>query len=140
MSVVLGVDFGTKRIGLAVSDPDRVHVFPRETLRRGEMAEDLATLRQLCEEDAVELIALGLPLNADGSEGGMCTAARQFGARLVLELGLDLVFVDERYSSIEADERLRELHPRDPRRRRQMRDRAAAAIILRSFLEAGAYE
>lgn len=140
MGVVLGIDFGTKRIGLAVSDAGRTFVFSRPTLERRGAAQDLEHLAQLCREERVELVALGLPLNADGSEGEMCRAVRSFRERLARHCALPVCLVDERYSSLEADERLREAHPKDTRKRRALRDQAAAALILRSFLDEGAYE
>jgi len=137
MGAVLAIDFGTKRIGLAVTDPERKFVFPRDTLLRKTLEADLDAIAGLCREDDVDLLVVGLPLNADGSAGPMVDAARAFGEQVARRTGLPLVYVDERYSSIEADERLREIHGRDTRKRRALRDRAAAAIILRTFLEHG---
>ncbi len=137
MGAVLAIDYGTKRVGLAVTDDERRYVFPRETLLRSTQDADITHLRQLCHDDGVDLLAVGLPINADGTEGPMAVAARRFAARLSADLGIPHVLVDERYTSEEADEYLRETHPRDTRKRRQLRDRVAAAIILRTFLEHG---
>jgi len=124
---VLGVDFGTKRVGLAVTDPERTFVFTRETLERTTPEADLDAIAHVVGEDGVGLAVVGLPLNVDGSEGPMAEAARAFG--------VPVVFVDERYTSLEAEEQLREVHRRDTRKRRRLRDKAAAAIILRTFLD-----
>jgi len=139
MGAVLAIDFGTKRIGLAVTDPERRFLFPRDTLLRTSAASDMDAIAALCAEDAVELLVMGLPLNADGSLGPMVRAARDFGEELSRRTELPLVYVDERYSSIEADERLREAHGRNTRKRKALRDRAAATIILRTFLDDGPY-
>lgn len=140
MGAVLAIDYGTKRVGLAVTDIDRSYTFPRDTLLRSTTESEIAHLKQLCAEDGVELIAMGLPINADGTHGPMAKAAQRYAAVLTTHLEIPHVFVDERYTSQEAEEYLRELYPRDTRKRRQMRDRAAAVIILRTFLEHGSVE
>jgi len=134
---VLAIDYGTKRVGLAVTDDGRTYLFPRDTMLRSTTAAELDHIRALCAEDGVGLIAMGLPINADGSYGPMARAAADYAALLTEGLEIPHVFVDERYTSQEAEETLRERYPRDTRKRRQMRDRAAAVIILRTFLEHG---
>jgi putative Holliday junction resolvase len=137
MGAVLAIDYGTRRVGLAVTDATRTYVFPRETMRRSTPAAEAAQLAALCRDDAVELLAVGLPINADGTHGPMTEAARAYAAVLTAALGVPHVFVDERYTSQEAEEYLRQTYPKDTRKRRRMRDRAAAVIILRTFLEYG---
>jgi putative Holliday junction resolvase len=137
MSAVMAIDFGTKRLGVAVTDSERRFVLPRDTIQRQILALDLERLRELCKDDLVHEIALGLPLNADGSEGPMAAAARAFGVAVGNATGLKVWMVDERYTSEEAEERLRERYPRDTRRRRALRDRGAAVLILRTFLDHG---
>lgn len=137
MGAVLSIDYGTKRVGLAVSDATRAYVFPRDTMLRSTPTEEAAYLRALCREDGIELLAVGLPLNADGTEGPMAAAARKYAADLTSALEVPHVLVDERYTSQEAEEHLRETYPKDTRKRRQMRDRVAAVIILKTFLDHG---
>lgn len=136
---VLAIDFGTKRLGLAVSSDDRVFVFPRDTLIRATKEADFQALRALAVEDRVRQVALGLPLNADGSEGPMSVIVRAFGEELRAALGLPVDLVDERYTSLEADEFLREKYPRDTRKRKALRDRGAAVLILKTYLDHGPY-
>jgi putative Holliday junction resolvase len=137
MGAVLSIDYGTKRVGLAVTDATREYVFPRDTMLRSSSAEEVEHLQVLCREDEVDLLAVGLPVNADGTEGPMAVAARKYAAELTAALHISHVLVDERYTSQEAEEYLRETHPKDTRKRRHMRDRVAAVIILRTFLEHG---
>ena len=80
MGAVLSIDYGTKRVGLAASDATRAYVFPRDTMLRSTPTEEAAYLRALCREDGIDLLAVGLPLNADGTEGPMAMAARMSGA------------------------------------------------------------
>lgn len=137
---LLGIDFGTKRLGVAVAMEEGRYLFPRDTLEAATPDGGLAALLALAADEGSEAFILGLPLNADGSEGPMAAAARKFGARLVIEGRRPLHFVDERYSSQEAEEQLRERYPKDTRKRRLLRDRGAAVIILRTFLEHGDIE
>lgn len=82
------------------------------------------------------MIVVGLPLNVDGSEGDAARAARAFGATLTGATALPVAFVDERYTSLEADEALR-ARIRDPKERKARVDAAAATLILRTFLDHG---
>lgn len=132
---ILAVDYGTKRIGLAVTDSDRHFVFPRDTLQRSTLAADLDHLRAVIQDDRIALIVIGFPLNANGSEGPMAKAVRAFQDLLSKELQKPVRLFDERYTSLEAEERLREQYPKDTRKRRALRDRAAASIILKGYLE-----
>lgn len=146
---VLAVDVGTKRIGLAVCDPSRTFVFTRGVIARADAAAlaaakaadrtppDLAAVRDLAKEERALLLAVGLPLNVDGTEGEAAKAARGFGAELGVVAGLPVVYVDERYTSMEADEALR-MRMKNPKERKAKVDAAAAALILRTYLEHGA--
>ncbi len=134
---LLALDYGSKRIGAALSDPLRVLTRAWGLIEREKEGEaHLDTIRAIIAEEQVTAIVLGLPRNADGSEGPMVAAVRAFGARLEEVTGLPVHYSDESYSSLEADEILREKH-RDPRKRKAERDVIAAQIILRHFLEFG---
>jgi putative Holliday junction resolvase len=137
MGAILAIDFGTIRLGVAVTDPGRRFTFPRNTIRRSTPEADIEALRKLALESAADLIVVGLPFNADGSEGPMANEARSFGTWAGRALGLPVRYVDERYTTIEAEERLRDRYPKDTRMRRRLRDRAAATLILRTFLDHG---
>lgn len=134
MGRVLGVDYGEKRIGLALSDPMRIIASPFRTLVRTALDEDLTALAEVVEEQEVEEIVLGLPCNTDGSRGEMVRRVEGF-AELVRERTRRPVhFADETYTSLEADEILRQAH-RDWRDRKAKKDMVAAQIILRTWLE-----
>ena len=133
---MLAVDYGEARLGLAVSDPKRAFVFGRETLERSSDDRDFAALGALCRDESIVLVVVGLPINADGSEGGAARTARAWSAKASERLGLPTALVDERYTTIEADEALRLQH-RDWRERRKKIDKAAATLILQTFLDHG---
>ena len=134
MAVVFALDYGRKRVGVAVSDPTQTFVFPRPTLHRKVLDADLLSLKCQFVEEGAGILLIGLPLNADGSEGEMAKEVREFGAKLGSAVGVKATFWDERYTSLEAEERLRELY-RDRKERKSRLDQAAAAIILRTWLE-----
>lgn len=136
MGRIVAFDFGTRRIGIAVSDPMGIVVRGHSTLSRTSLDEDLTHLATLLEEEEAHLWVMGLPLNADGSAGEMVTLAEEFACALKERCGIPFAWADESYSSLEADEILREKY-RDPRRRRAERDMVAAQIILRHYLEFG---
>jgi putative Holliday junction resolvase len=133
---ILALDYGEARIGVAVSDPTRKFVFGRDTIERKSDAAVFEALARVARDDGARLVVVGLPINADGSEGGAAKAARAFAAKAGAALGLPVTFADERYTTIEADEALRVQH-RDWRERRKRIDRAAATLILQTFLDHG---
>ncbi len=130
----MGLDYGEKRIGIAMSDPMRILATPSQVLTRTEISRDLAALKALAESEGVTAIVLGLPTNTDGSEGEMVVKVRAFAAQLEEALKLPLHFMDETYSSLEADAMLR-TRERDWRKRKAKRDMFAAQVILRAWMD-----
>jgi len=131
---VLGIDYGDKRIGLALTDPMRIIATPFRVIHRTELEADLDVLAEIIREEEVVELVMGEPRNTDGSAGPMVERVRRFAARLVERCPLPLHWVDETYTSLEADELLRQAH-KDWRKRRTKIDMVAAQVILRSFLE-----
>lgn len=134
---VLALDFGTRRIGVAVSDPTRTLASPVTTLvRRAGKRPPWAKLREIVEAREVREIVVGLPLDLAGEEGEWAAEVREFGAELVRRFGLPVRWMDERLSSVRAEEAVRSIGLRKKERERKERvDAAAAAIILQDYLE-----
>jgi putative Holliday junction resolvase len=135
----LGLDIGTKTIGLALSDVLGMIATPTETLRRGKFMDDSKKLIALVKQHDVGALVLGLPLNMDGSEGPRCQSVRQFAANYLAALekvgqDIDIVFWDERLSTVAAH---RVMIEADLSRKRQAEvvDKMAAAVILQGFLD-----
>lgn len=129
---VLGVDLGTRRMGLAVSDPAAAIAFPVGVWERRGLARDLEALCELARERGATRIVVGLPLHLDGRAGSGAEAARRFAAALADATALPVELVDERWTSALAERTLREA----PRRRRKANvDALAATLILRTYLE-----
>lgn len=130
MGSVLGLDYGTRRIGIAGSDPTRLIAGALGCHREPEDGSVLEQLRTLIRERDVDTIVVGLPLTADGRRGDIAARAERFALRLRAEFGLPVHLVDERYSSQEADRWLA-----GRRRAKGERDAAAAALILQQYLD-----
>jgi putative Holliday junction resolvase len=133
---LLGVDFGHVRIGLAVSDPDRKFAFPLATYERQNAEQDAEYFRAVIAEEVIVKLVVGLPLHLNGREGHKAIEARAFGAWLTQVTGLQVVFWDERFTTVEAESALWSAGMTN-KRRKARRDRVAAQILLQSYLEAG---
>ena len=133
MSAVIGLDHGSRRIGVAVADDAIGQAFPRPALQRRNAKADMAEIAALARAEGTTRVVVGLPRNMDGSEGPQAVAARQFGAELTA-IGLEVVFVDERLTSWQAGEHLARAG-RQTDRRSGEKDSAAACLILQEWLD-----
>lgn len=134
MSAVVGLDHGSRRIGIAVGSEETGQAFARPALKRRAATADLDQIEELARAEGASMVVLGLPRLMDGSEGSQAAAARAFGAELSAR-GLTVVFVDERLTSWEAGERL-SAEGRRPHRASGQQDSAAARLILQEYLDA----
>ena len=132
---LLGLDFGTKRMGVAVSNSDQTVAVPVETWLVRQPAQNLKHLRELIEDYRAVGFVLGLPIRTNGEEGTAAAIVREFGVWVAAQTSLPLVYVDERYSSAEA-ELLIWRRGESPSQRKQPLDSLAAQIILQSYLDA----
>lgn len=137
MPRVLGIDYGRKRIGLAVSDPTGTIASPLQTLnRRIGRRPPWAEIARVIREYEVERAVVGLPLDLAGEEGEWAAEVRAFGAELGRKFELPVEWVDERLTSVLAEEAVRAIGLKKAERERKERvDAAAAALILRSYLD-----
>jgi putative Holliday junction resolvase len=128
----LSIDYGTKRIGLAVCDRTETVVSPLTTLPAdGRLAGKIA---EIVKSEEIGAIVLGLPLNMDGSEGPQAKRSRGFAEALKRQAGLPVYFQDERLSSFAAEEKMVDIEP-SWRKRQGRVDAVAAAEILQAFLD-----
>ena len=139
MTRVLGIDFGTRRVGAAVSDPRRQIATPLEVYQRRDPVQDARHYRALVEEHDIDLVVIGLPLHTGGGESESSRLARGWGNWLGSTTGLPIRYHDERYSTVDADDVMRS-SGRKWKDRQARRDMLAARILLQSFLDAGCPE
>jgi putative holliday junction resolvase len=131
----MGLDVGTKTVGVAVSDPLGITAQGLTTVRRANLKTDLAALQKLVTEYDVSLVVVGLPLNMDASEGPRAVASREFGALVEKTLGLTVEYWDERLTTAQAQRVLLEANVSRAKRRLVI-DKLAAVLILQSWLDA----
>ena len=134
---VLGIDFGERRIGLALSDPTGTLASPLPTLkRRAGKRPPLATLMGIVESNQVEALVFGLPLTLRGEESDWTHQIRKVGADLSRRTGVPVYFVDERFTSVRAERAIRSLGlPKKKREEKERVDAAAAVLILQGWLD-----
>ncbi len=132
---VLALDYGTKAIGVAISDELRLTVRPLTTIRRGKQSRNqlIAQIQNLIEKYEVAALVIGLPLRMDGTVGDAAERVNVFSAELQKVITIPVSAQDERLTSYEAEEQMRELGF-DLRQRKEKSDEYAAAIILRDYL------
>jgi putative Holliday junction resolvase len=131
---LIGLDVGTKTIGMALSDVTRSIATPYDTIRRTKFTEDAKLLSQAIEANQVGAVVIGLPINLDGSEGPRAQSTRAFARNLAKHVDLPLVFWDERLSTAAVERRLIEADA-SRKRRAEVIDRMAAAYILQGALD-----
>ena len=131
---LLGLDLGTKTIGVAISDGMRYSATPLETIKRTKFTGDAERLKVLIAENAAVGIVLGLPLNMDGSEGPRAQSTRAFARNLLQRIAIPIVFWDERLSTSAVTRTLIEADVRRDKRA-EVVDKLAASYILQGALE-----
>jgi len=131
---VAGIDYGTVRIGIAVSNPERTIASPLENYTRRGLEQDAQRFRRLAADEGIVLFVVGLPIHLDGRESEKSIEARQFGQWLSETTGVAVEFFDERFTSHEAEEFLLAADMTRKRRKKRM-DMLAAQIMLSAYLE-----
>ncbi|NIA70251.1 Holliday junction resolvase RuvX [Pelagibius litoralis] len=135
---LLGIDPGSKTLGLAISDSALKIASPLDTIRRAKFAQDAAHLAEICSERRVGGLVIGLPVNMDGSEGPRCQSVRQFARNLSEKAGfhMAIAFWDERLSTAAVQRFLIDEADMTRKRRSEVVDKMAAAYILQGALDA----
>lgn len=134
MQRILGIDYGEKRIGLALSDPLGITARPFKLLVRTKLSQDLKEIQALLEEHEITKVVIGLPLNMDGSEGFMVEASRKFSSALSEIHTIEIIEMDERLTSQQADMALKSASLRGAKKKKHI-DAVSAQIILQTYLD-----
>jgi len=136
--MLMGLDYGSVTVGVALSDALLQSAWPREIIRRdreSKLRHTLARIEELARENAVTQIVVGLPLNMDGSEGERARAARAFAEMVRKRTGLPVELVDERLTTVEADEIMDKMGLTDRVQRKAQVDAIAASLILQDYMD-----
>lgn len=131
---IAGVDFGTVRLGIAITDPERRMAMPYENYTRHGLEQDAKRFRRLVEEERLALFVVGLPVHLDGRESPKSREAREFGRWLTETTGVSVEFFDERFTSAEAESLLLAAGMTSKRRKARL-DMLAAQLMLQAYLE-----
>jgi putative Holliday junction resolvase len=134
MSRVVGIDLGSRRIGVALSDGLGLTAQPLATIARHGGQRDLDAIAAVVTQHQAGLVVLGLPLDPEGNEGAAARSARTFADRLRGALAVPVEFIDESFSTVEAEAVLLEADL-SRAKRKQVIDRVAAAVILQRWLD-----
>ena len=129
------IDFGTRRLGIAISDPQQKLASPYANYTRRDPRLDAQYLQQLVHDEQIVRFVVGLPVHLDGRESRISHEARRFGEWLAEQTGRPVEFFDERFSSVEAEQQLQTARL-SSRQRKKRRDMLAAQILLTAYLEA----
>ena len=132
---ILGIDYGRRRIGLAISDIDEIIATPLDTLEITSLNEAVTKIAGICKVEQVNRIVVGLPLNMNGTKGELALEVESFADSLKTQVGVTVETWDERLTSRQA-ERLLIDADMTRARRKQVKDKLAAQLILQSYLDA----
>ena len=133
---IAGIDYGSVRIGIAISDADRILASPLETYIRKSPEQDAKFFRKLVSEERITQFVVGLPLHLSGDLSEKAKEVLEFGRLLTMITDIPVDYIDERYTSVEAERILRAAGLTD-KKRKERRDKLAAQILLSAYLEAG---
>jgi putative Holliday junction resolvase len=134
---ILGIDYGERRLGVALSDPTATIARPLSTLaRRPGKRAPIQAILELCVEHGVSAIVVGLPLTLEGGDSDWTREVREFAEKLQARAGIPVALVDERLSSVAANRAVRGIGLRKhAREQRERVDASAAALILQGYLD-----
>jgi putative Holliday junction resolvase len=131
---VIGIDFGLKRIGIALANTELGTAVPLKFIKHKNMKVDAGFIQEITNEFEADKIVLGYPLNMDGTESDMSRIVKNFKKKLEIVTNLPVILIDERLSSFAAEEELKQIMP-DFKKRKKYLDSLSAVIILRDYME-----
>ncbi|VAW08772.1 hypothetical protein MNBD_ACTINO01-1742 [hydrothermal vent metagenome] len=134
MARIIGLDPGERRVGVAVADPTGTIASPDRFIDRAK-ENVVDAVADMCDELAVSLIVVGLPISLDGTEGPAAQAARRLGSEVAAGVDVEVVYHDERFTTVTAEQALISGGVRR-RKRKDKRDQIAAAVMLQAYLDA----
>ncbi|MBI2464018.1 Holliday junction resolvase RuvX [Candidatus Peregrinibacteria bacterium] len=133
MTTIIGIDFGVKHIGVAVSDPDRKIAFPLGTFDVDSLDEGVKNIAKLCVERNAKQLVIGLPKNLENTETSLTKKVQFFAKKIELLWSGEIFFFDERWSTKQAEKMIK--NKRNKRKNKKGIDEISAQIILQNYLD-----
>jgi len=131
---ILSLDYGEKRIGIAISDNKCSIALPSEVLERNKTNKDFLYIKDFIEKNDIQAVLIGIPYNMDGSEGEQCKIVKNFSKKLLEFINISIIYWDERLSTL-AQEKILINQDVSRKKRKKVIDKLAAAYFLQSFLD-----
>ena len=131
---ILSLDYGEKRIGIAISNNECSIAFPSEVLERNKTNKDFLYIKDFIEKNDIQAVLIGIPYNMDGSEGEQCKIVKNFSKKLLEFINISIIYWDERLSTL-AQEKILINKDVSRKKRKKIIDKLAAAYFLQSFLD-----
>ncbi|OEG70365.1 hypothetical protein ATZ36_01175 [Candidatus Endomicrobiellum trichonymphae] len=135
MSKIMGIDYGLKRIGIAITDLLRIIARPFDIIKNVSLKKNVLKILEIAKNNDVSVIVLGLPLNMNGTEGGMAETVRKFIEEIKFLSNIEVTTVDERLTTVQAERMLIGEADISRERRKGLKDKIAAALILQTYLD-----
>ena len=133
MSKILGIDYGLKKIGLALGNEEFKMAFPYKTLIKKNNQTLLTELKAILERENISKIVLGLPLYLNGETSLTTVQVKNFAQKLKTHFNLPVILVDERLTSLEAERRITELNLKNKQKKKMIIDQLSAVLILENY-------
>ena len=131
---ILSLDYGEKRIGIAISDNECSIALPSEVLERNKHDKDFLYIKEFIEKNNVQAVVIGMPYNMDGSEGDKCKIVKNFSKKLLEFININIIYCDERLSTL-AQKKILISKDLSRKKRKKVIDKLAAGYFLQSFLD-----
>ena len=131
---ILSLDYGEKRVGIAISDAGCSIALPSEVLERNKTNKDFLYIKDFIEKNDIQAVLIGIPYNMDGSEGEQCKIVKNFSKKLLEFINISIIYWDERLSTL-AQEKILINKDVSRKKRKKVIDKLAAAYFLQSFLD-----
>ncbi|BAG14004.1 Holliday junction resolvase RuvX [Candidatus Endomicrobiellum trichonymphae] len=135
MNRIMGIDYGLKRIGIAITDFLRITASPFDTVKNVSLKKNALKILEIAKNRDVSIIVLGLPLNMNGTEGGMAETVRKFIEKIKFLSDIEVTTVDERLTTVQAERMLIEEADISREKRKGIKDKVVAALILQTYLD-----
>jgi putative Holliday junction resolvase len=135
MSKIMGIDYGLKRVGIAITDFLRITARPFDIIKNVSLKKNVLKILEIAKNNDVSVIVLGLPLNMNGTEGKMAETVRKFIEEIKFLSDIKVTTVDERLTTVQSERMLIEEADISRKRRKCLKDKISAALILQTYLD-----